>query len=135
LLPYHPDSAAASQQEDLVEQVAEEFQVHDLAFVLEPIVYPIVPGQKKQGTEFAGQRPDLVLRTIERLVPLGVDVLKSEFPTEAAFETDTGRMMEYCCEITGIAGIPWVLLSAGVEFSTFQQQVEMACEAGASAPA
>jgi tagatose-1,6-bisphosphate aldolase len=29
-------------------------------------------------------------------------------------------------------GVPWVLLSAGVDFPTFQRQAEIACEAGAS---
>jgi tagatose 1,6-diphosphate aldolase len=132
LLPYHPDSGAASQQEELVQQVAEDCQKHDVAFLLEPVVYPIVAGQTRQTPEFASQRPELVLRTIERLTPLGVDVLKSEFPTEASYEKDTNRMAEFCGEISRIAGIPWVLLSAGVDFPTFQQQVEIACDAGAS---
>lgn len=132
LLPYHPDSPAASLQEDLVTHVAEECRAHDIAFLLEPVVYPIVAGQTRQAPEFAAQRPELVLRTIERLTPLGVDVLKSEFPTEASYERDTERMAELCREIDRIAGIPWVLLSAGVDFATFQQQVEIACDAGAS---
>lgn len=132
LLLYHPDSQAASQQEELVMQVAEECRTHDIALLLEPVVYPIEPGQTRQAPEFAAQRPELVLRTIERLTPPGVDVLKSEFPTEATYERDTHRMAELCREIDRIAGIPWVLLSAGVDFATFQQQVEIACEAGAS---
>jgi Tagatose-1,6-bisphosphate aldolase len=132
LLLYHPDSAAARQQEDLVKQVAEECRAQDIAFLLEPVVYPVVAGQKRQDPEFAARRPELVLQTVERLAPLGVDVLKSEFPTEASFEKDTGRMATFCREIDRVAGIPWVLLSAGVDFLTFQQQVEIACDAGAS---
>jgi len=42
-------------------------------------------------------------------------------------------MSDYCRQLTEICeGIPWVLLSAGVNFATFQRQVEIACEAGAS---
>ena len=41
-------------------------------------------------------------------------------------------MSDICRQITEIADVPWVLLSAGVDFTTFQRQVEIACDAGAS---
>ena len=101
--------------------------------MLEPISYPIKPGQKKIDADFAVQRPELVLESARQLVPLGVDILKAEFPTDANHETDESKMIDYCCQLSDIsAGIPWVLLSAGVDFSTFQRQVEIACAAGAS---
>jgi tagatose-1,6-bisphosphate aldolase len=133
LLYYHPDSPTAAQQEEVVQQVAAECEAHEIPLMLEPICYPIEPNQKKADAAFAAQRPELVLESARRLVPLGVDILKAEFPTDARHETDPAKMDDYCRQLSEIAaGIPWVLLSAGVDFSTFQRQVEIACQAGAS---
>ena len=133
LLYYHPDSPTAAQQEEVVRQVAAECDAYEIPLMLEPICYPVEPNQKKTDTSFAAGRPDLVLESARRLIPLGVDILKAEFPSDARYETDSSKMRDYCRQLSDIAaGIPWVLLSAGVDFPTFQNQVEIACEAGAS---
>ncbi len=133
LLFYHPDSPTAATQEDVVCQVAAECETYEIPLLLEPICYPLTPGQKKTDVEFAAQRPKLVLESARRLLPLGVDILKAEFPTDAAYESDEEKMANYCRQLTQISGhIPWVLLSAGVDFPTFQRQLEIACQAGAS---
>lgn len=133
LLFYHPDASTAGAQEDVVRQVAAECEAHEIPLMLEPICYPIEPNQRKSEAEFAAQRPPLVLESARRLVPLGVDILKAEFPTDANHETDETKMADYCRQLSEIsAGIPWVLLSAGVDFATFQRQVDIACQAGAS---
>ncbi len=132
LLYYHPEAPSAAKQEEIVRQVAEECRVHDIAFLLEPMSYPLEPGMKKSDPAFAARKPEIVLESARRLVPLGVDVLKAEFPCEPGYETDEGKMRAYCRQLTEVAGVPWVLLSAGVDFATFQRQVEIACEEGAS---
>lgn len=133
LLSYHPDAPNAAAQEEIVRQVAAECDTYEIPFMLEPICYPLTPGQKKSDPAFAAERPDLVLESARRLVPLGVDILKAEFPTDANHEADEAKMADYCRQLTDLStGIPWVLLSAGVDFATFQRQVEIACEAGAS---
>lgn len=133
LLYYHPDAPNAAEQEDVVRQVAAECDTYEIPLMLEPICYPLQPGHKKTDAAFAVQRPELVLESARRLVPLGVDILKAEFPVDANHETDEAKMAGYCRQLTDIsAGIPWMLLSAGVNFATFQRQVEIACEAGAS---
>ena len=133
LLHYHPEAPTAGQQEALVRQVAAECDTHEIPFMLEPICYPLDPNQSKSDKTFAAQRPELVLESARRLVPLGADILKAEFPTDASHETDATKMYDYCQQLTDVTqGIPWVLLSAGVNFPTFQIQVEIACEAGAS---
>lgn len=132
---YHPEAPTAAQQEQLVRQVAAECEAHEVPFMLEPICYPLDPTQKKSDPAFAARRPELVLESARRLAPLGADILKAEFPTDAKYETDESRMFDYCRQMTEICatqGVPWVLLSAGVDFRTFQRQVEIACEAGAS---
>ncbi|MCB0209863.1 MAG: tagatose 1,6-diphosphate aldolase [Anaerolineae bacterium] len=133
LLYYHPDAPNAAAQEDVVRHVAAECDTYEIPFMLEPICYPLEPGQKKTDAAFAAQRPELVLESARRLLPLGVDILKAEFPTDANHESDEAKMISTCRQLTNTCGdIPWVLLSAGVNFTTFQRQVEIACEAGAA---
>jgi len=131
LLYYHPDSSQAAYQENIVRQVAQECQEADIPFLLEPICYPIKPGQSKNDPDFAAERPEIVLESARRLAPLGVDVLKAEFPA-AGQQFDDFTMRMYCRRLTELIGIPWVLLSAGVNFQNFQRQVKFACEEGAS---
>jgi tagatose 1,6-diphosphate aldolase len=92
LLYYHPKASVASQQEDLVKRVADECQRHDIPFLLEPMSYPIRPGQKKESAEFAREKPDIVLASARRLAGLGIDLLKAEFPDDPNFETDEARI-------------------------------------------
>ncbi|MCB9102312.1 MAG: tagatose 1,6-diphosphate aldolase [Anaerolineales bacterium] len=133
LLHYHPDAPNAAAQEEVVRQVAAECDTYEIPLMLEPICYPLDPNQKKSDPTFAAQRPELVLESARRLVLLGVDILKAEFPTDADHETDETKMVGYCRRLSEISGdVPWVILSAGVDFTTFQRQVEIACEAGAS---
>jgi tagatose 1,6-diphosphate aldolase len=47
-------------------------------------------------------------------------------------EQDEGKLLELCQELNGASRLPWVLLSAGVDFDSFKKQVEIACKAGAS---
>jgi len=73
----------------------------------------------------------VVIETARRLVPLGVDVLKAEFPADVS-EQDDEQWRAGCEELSAVCPVPWVLLSAGVSFETFVRQVRIACEAGAS---
>ena len=71
------------------------------------------------------------MESAKRLTPLGADILKAEFPLDLA-ETDQSLWKEACEEISAATDIPWILLSAAVEYETFLQQVVVACNAGAS---
>ena len=134
LLYYHPEAPSAATQEALLKEVAEQCTAHDIPCLVEPICFPLKPEQKKTDPEFAAQRPEIVLESARRLVPLGIDVLKAEFPTEAGYapHQDLALMRDYCRQLSDAINIPWVLLSAGVDFPTFQQQVEIACDEGCS---
>jgi tagatose-1,6-bisphosphate aldolase len=39
---------------------------------------------------------------------------------------------EACAEITAASPVPWILLSAAVDYETYLRQVMVACQAGAS---
>lgn len=132
LLYYNPGSDTASHQEDLLQQAAEECQKYDIPLLLEPMTYSIPGGPEKGTAGFAELKPEMVIETARRLVPLGVDVLKAEFPADPDFEDDDVRMAEWCRALNDASGIPWVLLSAGVDYATFKRQVEIACASGAS---
>lgn len=132
LLYYNPDSSTSIQQEDFIKRAAQDCREHDIPLLVEPMTYNISDGPKKGTVEFAVRKPEMVIETARRLCPLGLDVLKAEFPDDPDHETDTEKMAEHCRDLTQAAGIPWVLLSAGVDYETFKLQTTIACENGAS---
>ncbi len=131
LLYYHPEAPTAQAQERLVRSVAGACHAHDIPFLLEPMSYALDPAQPKDSRAFARQRPAIVHETAARLVPLGVDLLKAEFPADLA-QAPSDEALSDCRRLTEVAGVPWVLLSAGVDYEVFHRQVEIACRGGAS---
>jgi tagatose 1,6-diphosphate aldolase len=94
--------------------------------------YSLEASVPKESAAFAATRPQVVRETARRLSGLGIDVLKLEFPIDAAFNPDHAQWKAECEAISAVCQVPWVLLSAGVDFETFEQQTRVACEAGAS---
>jgi len=121
LLYYRSDHPTAERQRAVVRQVAAEARAHDLPFVLEPLIYP-TPEVEGGAAGFAARKGELIVQAASDLAALGIDVLKTEFPGSA----------EACRRVDEVSPVPWVLLSAGVEFDTFARQLEVACRAGAS---
>ena len=72
-----------------------------------------------------------VYQSALRASEIGADILKLEFPVDVSVESDKAIWEDACQRLSSI-GKPWVLLSAGVNFETFCQQVKVACKAGAS---
>ncbi|MFQ5942675.1 MAG: tagatose 1,6-diphosphate aldolase [Anaerolineales bacterium] len=132
LLYYNPGSSTAEQQEQFVVQAAEDCRANDIPMLVEPMTYHIVGGPTKGTAEFAELKAEMVIETARRLCPLGIDVLKAEFPDDPDFERDEAKMADHCRELTEVAQVPWVLLSAGVDYDTFNLQTRLACENGAS---
>lgn len=132
LLFYHPANEAAAHQEAFVSEVAKACSELDIAFLLEPMSYPLEPGMSKSDRAFAATKHEVVLETVRRLGPLGADVLKLEFPDEPVHQTDESRTREHVRALSDASPVPWVLLSEGKDFPTFQRQVEIACQEGAS---
>jgi tagatose 1,6-diphosphate aldolase len=128
LLYYHPESSTAEDQERLLMEVAEACADHDIPLFLETLVYSVDDPDAKLSGEV---RRDAVVRTARRLTALGGDILKCEFPYDAAI-TDRAQWAEACAELEEASSTPWVILSAGVDDTTFEAQTEVACRAGAS---
>jgi tagatose-1,6-bisphosphate aldolase len=129
LVYYHPDAAEAPMVEARVRWVGEACAAAEIPFYLEPLSYdPGSPGRRLPSAE----RLRVGLAAAERLVPLGVDILKAEFPVNLE-ETPGEEAWRVACEsLTRSCGVPWVLLSAGVSHEVFLRQTAVACAAGAS---
>jgi tagatose 1,6-diphosphate aldolase len=127
LVYYHPDATTASETEDFIGQVAEVCKALDLLIMLEPLTYSLENNQVLTSEE----KRAAVLGTAGRLSPLGIDILKMEFPLDKK-EVDQNRWLNVCQELSAASLVPWILLSAAVDFETYLQQVKVACQAGAS---
>lgn len=127
LVYYHPDSPTAAEIEAFVDQVAKDCQQSDLGLMLEPLSYSLEAGQKLNSEE----KRHVVVETARKLTPLGIDVLKAEFPLDLEEREET-RWETACAEITSASQAPWILLSAAVSYETYLRQVAIACQAGAS---
>ncbi|MFQ3565379.1 MAG: tagatose 1,6-diphosphate aldolase [Aggregatilineales bacterium] len=133
LVYYHPASGElATQIEVVIKQVADEAHRYDLPVFVEPLSYSLDPAIAKDSAVFAGTRASIVIETARRLSALGIDVLKLEFPIDVAFEPEHYVWRTACESVSAVCQVPWVLLSAGVDFPTFLEQTRIACESGAS---
>ncbi len=121
---YHPDTrAVASAQEVLVRKVVEDCRCYDIPLFAEPLSHNVGPADRQR----------VVVETARRIGQLGVDVLKLEFPIDVHHQPNQSAWESACHNLTDACGsVPWVLLSAGVGFDTFAEQVQVACQAGAS---
>lgn len=127
LVYYHPDSPTAKETEDFTAKIAEDCIKHDLVLMLEPLSYSLDENKKLSSDE----KRYVVVETAKRLAPLKADILKAEFPLDVT-DVDESKWMSACKEISSASPIPWILLSAAVEYETFLRQVTVACNAGAS---
>jgi len=132
LVYYRPDlKQLASQQLNTVNMVAMECMEHDLPFLVEPLSYP-VGNEITNPQEFAATKEKLVIETARDVTVLPIDVLKAEFPADLRYQKDKSRLLDLCHQLDMASQVPWVVLSAGVDFERFYREVEIACQAGAS---
>ena len=129
LIYYHPDAPNAAEQEALVAEVGEQCRQYDMPFFLEPLSFALDPKVKKLASP---EKRVVVRETARKLTPLGVDVLKAEFPINIADEKDENVWAEACAELSAVSVCPWIILSAGVSFEEFERQTAVACQNGAS---
>ena len=128
LVFYHPDAAAAPAKRDAVAQIVDECARYDLPFFLEPLVHSLDPSIALSSSE----KRQLVVETARTFSALGIDVLKTEFPLDIVQESDRAVWRAALAELDAACEVPWALLSAGVDYATFEQQAALACAAGAS---
>ena len=129
LVYYHPQDASASRVEELVASIAEACAREEIPLYLEPLVF--TPGSPITPLSSEARRR-AVIETARRLVPLGVDILKAEFPLNVSEQTDEKVWIDACTELAEACAVPWVLLSGGAPWNVFLRQAEIACASGAS---
>lgn len=127
LVYYHPDSQTASEIESFTKKIADDCAKRDLVLMLEPLSYSLNENKKLSSEE----KRYIVAETAKRLTPLGADILKAEFPLNVR-ETDQRVWADACAEISAASTVPWILLSAAVDYEVFFQQAAIACHVGAS---
>jgi tagatose 1,6-diphosphate aldolase len=129
LVYYHPQAASARPVEELVTSIADACAREEIPLFLEPLSF----SPRSPTTPLPSEaRRQAVIQTARRLVPLGVDVLKAEFPLNVAEQPDESAWREACLELTEACAVPWVLLSGGAPWNVFLRQAEIACHSGAS---
>ena len=128
--PQHADLAA--EIECFITEVVTDCHRLDLPVFLEPMSYSLIDGVSKESAEFARERPEIVVETARQLSQTGADVLKLEFPVDIQHQTSVSDWRIACRRVSDVCAVPWVLLSAGVDFEQFKPQLRTACESGAS---
>jgi tagatose 1,6-diphosphate aldolase len=132
LVYYRPDlTELANKQLDTINAVAMECIKYDLPFLVEPLSYP-TGSEISNPAEFAAVKERLVIETARDITALPIDVLKTEFPADLDYKRGKPELINLCHQLDISSPVPWVILSAGVDFEVFCQQVEIACQAGAS---
>jgi len=137
LIYYRPDSPTHKYQENMVKAVGRACEKYDIAFLLEPVSHSLEggPHKKKNPKEFSEIKPKLVIETARELTKpeYCVDVLKAEFPLNLKYAEELGQdPAEACRELDEASQIPWVILSAGVDYEEFRENLKYAVENGAS---
>jgi tagatose 1,6-diphosphate aldolase len=144
---YRPDAAPEilEHQKRYVETIGRQCREHDIPFVLELLVYPFPKSASHTAdyVESPEKRPELVLDSVREFAHprYGVDLFKLESPLPGATlpardgsaaqqqaQVWFDRVGAICAE----AGIPWVMLSAGVTPAQFIRVMEYAYAAGAN---
>ncbi len=133
LVYYHPGSGALAEQiEGVIRRVAQDCQRYDIALFVEPLSYSLDANVPRDSAAFAQTRPGVAVEIARRLSKLGVDILKLEFPVDVNFDKDEKSWQAACDAMSAACEVPWVLLSAGVDYEVFERQTRVACKAGAS---
>jgi tagatose 1,6-diphosphate aldolase len=129
---YRPDVAElVAQQQQIIRQVGQDCITQDIPLLVEPVTFPLA-AEAASPEKLAARKEELVIETAKQLTTLPLDVLKTEFPADMKFQQDRNRLTELCHQLNEATTAPWVLLSRGVDYDIFCEQVEIACKAGAS---
>lgn len=144
---YRPDAAAdvVAHQKAYVRSIGQECQRWDIPYVLELLVYPFPKGagHTLDYVEAPEKMPQLVLDSVAEFAKpeYGVDLFKLESPLPgatlpaadgSAAHQQAQRWFDDMGALCRTAGLPWVMLSAGVTPQQFLRVMAYAYAAGAN---
>lgn len=123
LLPYNPDRPLADAQAEVAAEALTMCRAVDMPLILEPLFYDL------DGPE---DRERVVLATAERFAAMEPDLLKLPFPVDSNVNEDRAQWSAACAEMDKRIPMPWTLLSGGVNFDLFAEQVQTVVDNGAA---
>jgi tagatose 1,6-diphosphate aldolase len=128
---FRPDATSATHQRNVVADLVAECRRLSLALVVEPIWYPL-EGEDAKSTAWQARRIEGIIESAHEADALGIDMLKAEFPGDVSTPQGQEAATIACRRLDAGIHVPWVILSAGVGYELFREQVRIACTAGAS---
>ena len=128
---YRPEADSAGHQRDVVRSLVAQCADLSLALVVEPIWYPLV-GEDTKSKEWQAKRVEGIILSGHLANDFGIDMLKAEFPGDVSTPAGQAAGADACKRLAAGISVPWVILSAGVGYEQFREQVRIAAEAGAS---
>lgn len=130
LVVFHRGTDTESEQAkvDLVRQVAADCHARQLPLIVEPLWYA-APGESLDDPQVRARRTASVIATAATFKEAGADIMKVEFPVD--LRTDAASADEACAQLAQAVSGPWVLLSAGVTFEGFCEQLVVGARHGA----
>lgn len=125
-----------------IERIGAECETEEIPFFLEFVGYDPKGGDEK-GFEYAKQKPDVVIKSMEEFgkPQYNVDVLKVEVPVNAEYVLGSSvykgqaaysrqQALDLFRKAAAVAQKPFIYLSAGVSNEQFVESLNMAAEAG-----
>ena len=100
----------------LVAGALHDCRAHDLLLVVEVLVDRLAEEDERV---FAGRFGDLLVEAASAVADVGVSMLKLPYPGDAA-----------SCAAVSALGVPWAVLSAGADFPTFLDRLDIAVANG-----
>jgi len=128
---FRPDGEIRNLQEKVVSDLVRQCSDVSLPLVVEPI-WNALEGEDTASEPWLEARADGIVQSAGIASSLGADMLKLEFPGRVGTARQREDSATRCRDISENVDIPWVILSAGVDFTDFRTQVKIACENGAS---
>ncbi len=154
MLYYHPDGTpeVLGRQRELAQEIGELCAQFELAFVLEPIGYPLPDDERGDGeaaeANRARRRPGVVVESAAEFARsrYRADLIKIDFPVDLRYVDvysarfgnsrrpiyDLPAVRRTCRSLARSCDVPWVLMSSGASNGEFTEYVRLGVEAGAS---
>lgn len=122
----NPRSDYYPKQEGIIASLAEECKKISLPLLIEPVLYSI-----KENGDSPEEKVVLLYEMLDKLSEFDIDIFKIEFPGDLIAMSRT-QNIEICQNVSGKLKVPWVIMSSGINIEAFSDQLDIACEGGAS---
>lgn len=113
-----------------VARIAADCHAHHLPLIVEPLWYA-VGGESLDDAEVRAARTASVLESARLFKAAGADIMKVEFPVDLRRNPDSRDVDAAVATLAEACAGPWVLLSAGVTFEGFLDQLTVGARHGA----